>query len=70
MVSDVHTGVGAVGGVDTGGDAPGELGAVVGDEPLGGVEAQDVTDAVLLDAETDHALGEALAVLPVPIDRV
>lgn len=62
MLGDVLAGIGGVGGVDTGRNASTQLNAVVGDEPLGGVEAENVHNVVRFGTNGCHGLGKALAV--------
>lgn len=47
MLGDVLAGLQVVGGVDADGDAPGEEAAVEGEEPLRGIEADDIDSGEL-----------------------
>lgn len=60
VLDDVEARFGLVGRVDAGGDAAGEDGAEVRDEPLDRVEAKDADSMASLEAELDERLGRRL----------
>lgn len=65
VLGDVLTGLHVVGGVDADGDAPGEEAAVEGEEPLRGIEADDVDSGELRVLVSDECLCEFEALVVV-----
>ena len=69
VLADVVACLRHIGGVDTRRDAAGEDRAVVRDEPLGGVEADDVDGLEARDLQVDQGLGEGRALIVILLPR-